>query len=45
MTWLNGGQRHKHPIRGERPLPFDPQYRPTQAFFAIRDSIDARPRT
>jgi endo-1,4-beta-xylanase len=45
MTWLNGGQRHKHPTRGERPLPFDPQYRPTPAFFAIRDSIDARSRT
>ena len=47
MTWLNGGPTHhqKQPNRGQRALPFDPQYRPTPAFFAIRDSIDARPRT
>ena len=41
-TWLNGGQRHKHTSRPERPLPFDAQYKPTPAFFAIRDSFDAR---
>ena len=44
-TWLNGGQRKKHPTRPERPLPFDAQYRPTPSFFAIRDSFDARPKS
>lgn len=45
MTWLNGGQRRKHPTRAERPLPFDAQYKPTPSFFAIRDSFDGRRRT
>lgn len=43
-TWLNGGPTHhrKQPDRPQRSLPFDPEYRPTRAFFAMRDSFDAR---
>jgi endo-1,4-beta-xylanase len=43
-TWLNDGPTHhrKQPDRPQRSLPFDPQYRPTPAFFAIRDSFDQR---
>jgi endo-1,4-beta-xylanase len=41
-TWLNDGPTHhrKQPNRPQRSLPFDPQYNPAPAFFAIRDSID-----
>ena len=44
-TWLNDGPTHhrKQPNRPQRSLPFDPQYRPTPAFFAIRDSFDQMP--
>jgi endo-1,4-beta-xylanase len=43
-TWLNNGPTHKRkqPNRPQRPLPFDNDYRPTESFFAIRDSFDAR---
>jgi endo-1,4-beta-xylanase len=43
-TWLNNGPTHKkkQPNRPQRSLPFDNDYRPTQSFFAIRDSFDAR---
>ncbi len=43
-TWLNDGPTHhrKQPNRPQRSLPFDPEYRPTPAFFAIRESIDQR---
>jgi endo-1,4-beta-xylanase len=43
-TWLNDGPTHhrKQPNRPQRSLPFDPQYRPTPAYFAIRDSFDDR---
>jgi endo-1,4-beta-xylanase len=43
-TWLNDGPTHhrKQPDRPQRSLPFDPQYRPTPAFFAMRDSFDHR---
>jgi endo-1,4-beta-xylanase len=43
-TWLNGGPTHhrKQPNRPQRSLPFDPAYRPTEAFFAMRDSFDTR---
>lgn len=42
-TWLNESQSHqrKHPNRQQRALPFDRDYRPKDAFFAIRDSFDA----
>lgn len=46
-TWLNDGPTHhrKQPNRPQRSLPFDPQYKPTAAFFAIRDSIDQHSRS
>jgi endo-1,4-beta-xylanase len=44
FTWLNGGPTHhrKQPNRPQRSLPFDRDYRPKEAFFAIRDSFDQR---
>ena len=41
-TWLNNGTKFRklHPERLQRPLPFDPDYEPTPAFFAMRESID-----
>jgi endo-1,4-beta-xylanase len=41
-TWLNNGKkfRKQHPERLQRPLPFDPDYAPAPAFFAMRDSFD-----
>lgn len=43
-TWLNDGPTHhrKQPNRPQRSLPFDPEYRPTSAFFAMRESFDRR---
>jgi endo-1,4-beta-xylanase len=43
-TWLDDGPTHhrKQPNRPQRSLPFDPEYNPTPAFFAIRDSFDQR---
>ncbi len=45
FTWLNNGPTHhrKQPNRPQRSLPFDLDYRPKQAFFAIRNSFDRRP--
>ena len=44
-TWLNGirSHREKQPNRPQRPLPFDPDYKPTLAFFAMRDAFDHAP--
>ena len=41
-TWLNNGTkfRKQHPERLQRPLPFDADYAPAPAFFAMRDSFD-----
>jgi endo-1,4-beta-xylanase len=41
-TWLNDGPTHhrKQPNRPQRSLPFDPEYRPVPAFFAMRESFD-----
>jgi endo-1,4-beta-xylanase len=41
-TWLNKGIkfRKQHPERLQRPLPFDPDYAPAPAFFAMRDCFD-----
>jgi endo-1,4-beta-xylanase len=40
-SWLNHGKIRKlHPDRLQRPLPFDPDYAPAPAFFAMRDSFD-----
>ncbi len=42
-TWLNNPMRkQRHPNRPQRPLPFDENYRPKEAFFAMRDSFDQR---
>ena len=42
-TWLNDGPTHhrKQPNSPQRSLPFDRDYRPKEAFFAMRDCIDA----
>ncbi len=44
FTWLNDGPTHhrKQPDRPQRALPFDSNYRPKEAFFAMRDAYDAR---
>jgi endo-1,4-beta-xylanase len=41
-TWLNKGTkfRKQHPDRLQRPLPFDSDYAPTPAFFAMRETFD-----
>jgi endo-1,4-beta-xylanase len=41
-TWLNHGTKFRklHPDRLQRPLPFDADYAPAPAFFAMRDSFD-----
>jgi endo-1,4-beta-xylanase len=44
-TWLNDGPTHhrKQPNRPQRSLPFDPAYKPTPPFFAMRDSLSLHP--
>jgi endo-1,4-beta-xylanase len=44
FTWLNSGPTHhrKQPNRPQRSLPFDRDYRPKPAYFAIRDCFDQR---
>jgi endo-1,4-beta-xylanase len=44
-TWLNGikSHREKLPNRPQRPLPFDPDYKPAPAFFALRDALAHAP--
>ena len=37
-TWLNSFNPRKDGV-AQRPLPFDPELRPTRAFFAMRDAI------
>jgi endo-1,4-beta-xylanase len=41
-SWLNNGTkfRKQHPERLQRPLPFDPDYLPAPAFFAMRTSFE-----
>ena len=40
-SWLNTRKIRKlHPERLQRPLPFDENYAPTPAFFAMRESFD-----
>ena len=43
-TWLNDGPTHhrKQPNRPQRSLPFDAEYLPTPAYFAIRNCFDNR---
>lgn len=45
-TWLNGLKEHreKKPNRRERPLPFDENFKPTAAFFAMREAFDKAPK-
>jgi endo-1,4-beta-xylanase len=44
-TWLNRKRwQPKHPDREQRPLPFDSDYQPTRAFFALRESFDRASR-
>jgi endo-1,4-beta-xylanase len=45
-TWLNHIESHrkKRPNRSQRPLPFDENYAPVPAFFALRDAIDKAPK-
>jgi endo-1,4-beta-xylanase len=44
FTWLNNGPTHarKQPSRPQRSLPFDRDFHPKAAFFAMRDSFDTR---
>jgi endo-1,4-beta-xylanase len=44
-TWLNGIKSHKEkqPNRPQRPLPFDPDYKPAPAFFAMCDAFNKAP--
>lgn len=40
-TWLNRPSQHKkNPDRASRPLPFDKDYAPKEAYFAMRDAFD-----
>ena len=47
FTWLDNGPTHhrKQPDRPQRSLPFDRDYRPKEAFFALRESFDQRSAT
>lgn len=40
-TWLNR-EHARADGQPQRPLPFDPEYRPAPAFFAMRDALDSR---
>jgi endo-1,4-beta-xylanase len=44
FTWLNGigSHRKKQPNRQQRPLPFDADFKPTDCFYALRESFDRR---
>jgi endo-1,4-beta-xylanase len=46
-TWLNDGPTHhrKQPNRPQRSLQFDAEYRPTPAFFAMRESFSTHRAT
>jgi len=41
-TWLTSFEPRKDGLP-QRPLPFDPELKPTPAFFAMRDAISACP--
>jgi endo-1,4-beta-xylanase len=43
-SWLNDPKHRRPDGQPQRPLPFDADYRPTPAFFALRDAIDTRPQ-
>lgn len=42
-TWLNNDQKHlRADGKPQRPLPFDSDYQPAPAYFAMRDGLDNR---
>lgn len=41
-TWLNGSKFARADGKPQRCLPFDADYRPAPAFFALRDALDSR---
>lgn len=41
-TWLDGAKYVRSDGQPQRCLPFDADYQPTPAFFALRDAIDSR---
>jgi endo-1,4-beta-xylanase len=42
-TWLNNDQKHlRADGKPQRPLPFDSDYQPAPAYFAMRDALDSR---
>lgn len=43
-TWLDGAKYARPDGQPQRCLPFDAEYRPTPAFFALRDAMDSRIR-
>jgi endo-1,4-beta-xylanase len=44
-TWLDGAKYARSDGQPQRCLPFDADYRPALAFFALRDAMDSRIRT
>ena len=42
-TWLNGPKFARSDGKPQRCLPFDADYQPAPAFFALRDALDSRP--
>ncbi len=42
-TWLNGPKFKRLDGKPQRCLPFDADYQPAPAFFALRDALDSRP--
>ena len=42
-TWLNGPKFKRLDGKHQRCLPFDAEYQPVPAFFALRDALDSRP--
>jgi len=42
-TWLNGSKFGRADGKPQRCLPFDADYHPTPAFFALRAALDSRP--
>jgi len=43
FTWLNGAKFSRPDGKPQRCLPFDADYQPAPAFFALRSALDSRP--
>jgi len=43
FTWLNGPKFSRPDGKPQRCLPFDADYQPAPAFFALRSALDSRP--